>query len=122
MRKLDRRCFEAILGMHSYLMMLLTSKGDRLFVFYDDLLSGIGVKFFANIYGGPEVTFSQHDFYKVNPIIYLTYLSYNFNEVERVLLSIQCLWVSVFYKVEKVLFLRVCPSTFIKSNEMCFQA
>ena len=37
-------------------------------------------------------------------IIYLTYLLYDFNEVER------------------VLFLTVCPSTFIKSNEICFQA
>ena len=29
----DRSCLEAVLGIHSYLMMLLTSKADRLFVF-----------------------------------------------------------------------------------------
>ena len=47
-RKFDRSCLEAVLGIHSYLMMLLTSKADRLFVFYeqynlydDNLLSGI---------------------------------------------------------------------------------
>ena len=47
-RKFDRSCLKAILGIHSYLMMLLTSKADRLFVFYeqyslydDNLLLGI---------------------------------------------------------------------------------
>ena len=47
-RKFDRSCFKAVLGIHSYLMMLLTSKADRLFVFYeqyslydDNLLLGI---------------------------------------------------------------------------------
>ena len=54
---------------------------------------------FVKFYGGLEVTFSQHDFYEVNPIIYLTYFLYNFYEVERVLFSILCL------------------STFIKSKE-----
>ena len=48
MRKFDRSCLKAVLGIHSYLMMLLTSKADRLFGFYeqyslydDNLLSGI---------------------------------------------------------------------------------
>ena len=33
MPKFDRSCLKAVLGIHSYLMMLLTSKADRLFVF-----------------------------------------------------------------------------------------
>ena len=82
------------------------------------------------------MTFSQHDFSKVDPIIYLTYFLYNFNEVERVLLSIQCL--SDFYKVEKCFVFKGLPldfykverdvlsslglSTLIKSTEICFQA
>ena len=47
-RKFDRSCLKAVLGIHSCLMMLLTSKADRLFVFYeqyslydDNLLLGI---------------------------------------------------------------------------------
>ena len=54
------------------------------------------------MYGDPEVTFSQHDFYKVDPVICLTYFLYNFYEVERVFFSI------------------VCLSTFIKSKVFCF--
>ena len=47
-RKFDRSCLRAVLGIHAYLVMLLTSKADRLFFFYeqyslydDNLLSGI---------------------------------------------------------------------------------
>ena len=49
------------------------------------------------------VTFSQHHFYEVNQVRYLTYFSY-------------------FYKVEEVLFSKFCCSTFIKLNEFCFLA
>ena len=49
------------------------------------------------------MTFSQHDFSKVNQIGYMTYSSY-------------------FYKVEEVLFSKFCCSSFIKLNEFCFLA
>ena len=52
-------------------------------------------------FGGPEVASSQHDFYKVNSVIYLTYFLYN------------------FYEVERVLFSSLCLSTFIKSTKFC---
>ena len=48
------------------------------------------------------MTFSQHDFYNVNPIIYAIYFLYNFYVGEQVLFSILCL------------------STYIKSTEFCF--
>ena len=80
------------------------------------------------------MTFSQHNFYKVNPIIYLTYFSYNYYEVERVSFSILCLSTFIkskksfvfrslpldFYKVEQDLLSGQCLSTFIKSKEFCF--
>ena len=49
-------------------------------------------------YGGPKVTFSQHDFYKVNQIGYLPY----------------------FYKAEKVLFSKFCCSIFISRTGFVF--
>ena len=54
-------------------------------------------------YGGPEVTFSQSDFYKVNEIVFKPLL-FDFGKVERVLCSSRC-----------------C-STLVKSKEFCGQA
>ena len=80
------------------------------------------------VYGGPEVTFSHSDFYKVNEIVFKPLL-FDFSKVERVLCSsLSCSTLVMsnsfvfkpflfdFGKVERVLCSSLSCSTFVKVN------
>ena len=70
-------------------------------------------------YGGPEVTFSHCDFYKVNEIVFKPFL-FDFSKVERVLCSSLCC--STLVKSNEFCVQAFPCSTLVKSNEICVQA
>ena len=88
------------------------------------------------MYGGPEVTFSQHDFSKAECILFSSsFLPSTFVKLNMICLQVFCystfvklnmicfqVFATDFCKVEHDLSASFLPSTFVKLNMICLQA